>query len=83
MGGSLFSSFNVTAPSDRSELRMTIDEPRDFELIKALIENVGIDKHCNDYIAYLDAHPDVKEINSSIMRNEGYAKSLANDKEIK
>ena len=83
MGGSLFSSFNVRAAVDRSELRMTIDEPRDFELIKTLIENVGIDKHCSDYIAYLDANPDVRDINSSIMRNEGYAKSLANDKLIK
>ena len=83
MGGSLFSSFNVRAAIDRSELRMTIDEPRDFELIKTLIENVGIDKHCSDYIAYLDANPDVRDINSSIMRNEGYAKSLANDKLIK
>ena len=83
LGGSLFKSFNVVAPTDRSELRMTIDEPRDFELIKALIENVGIDKHCPDYIAYLDAHPEIKALNASIMRNEGYAKSLANDKEIK
>ena len=83
MGGSLFKSFNVTAEQDRSELRITVDEPRDFELIKALIENVGPDKHCDDYIAYLDAHKDIKELNSSIMRNEGYAKSLANDKEIK
>ena len=83
MGGSLFKSFNVEAPADRSELRMTIDEPRDFELIKALIENVGIEARCSDYIAYLDAHPEVKAINSSIMRNEGYAKSLANDKVIK
>ncbi len=83
MGGTLFSSFNVTAAEDRSELRMTIDEPRDFELIKALIENLGIEGRCSDYIAWLDAHPEVKSINSSIMRNEGYAKSLANDKIIK
>ena len=83
MGENLFKSFNVSAEKDRSELRITVDEKRDFELIKALIENVGTDKHCSDYIAYLDAHNEIKELNSSIMRNEGYAKSLANDKEIK
>ena len=83
MGGTIFKSFNVENEVDLSALRITVDEQRDFEVIKALIECVGIDKHCADYVAYLDAHKDVKDINSSIMRNEGYAKSLANDKEIK
>lgn len=83
MGGTLFKSFNVVNDVDLNELRITVDEQRDFEVIKALIEEVGIDKHCADYVAYLDAHKEVKDINSSIMRNEGYAKSLANDKEIK
>lgn len=83
LGGSLFRSFNVENASDQSALRITVDEQRDFEVIKALIENVGADKHCADYVAYLEEHLEVKDINSSIMRNEGYAKSLANDKIIK
>lgn len=83
MGGNLFKSYNVVNDVDLSALRITVDEQRDFEVIKALIENVGIDKHCNDYVAFLESHKDVMEINASIMRNEGYAKSLANDKEIK
>lgn len=83
MGGSIFKSFNVVNDVDLSELRITVDEQRDFEVIRALIENVGIDKRCADYVTYLNAHKDVKDINSSIVRNEGYAKSLANDKEIK
>jgi spore coat polysaccharide biosynthesis protein SpsF (cytidylyltransferase family) len=83
MGGTVFKSFNVENETDLSSLRITVDEQRDFEVIKALIENVGIDKHCADYVAYLNTHKNVKDINASIMRNEGYAKSLANDKEIK
>jgi len=83
MGGTIFKSFNVENEVDQNELRITVDEQRDFEVIKGLIENVGIDKHCADYVAYLDSHKYLKDINSSIMRNEGYAKSLANDKEIK
>ena len=83
MGGTLFKSFNVVNNVDLNEIRITVDEQRDFEVIKTLIEEVGIDKHCADYVAYLDAHKEVKDINSSIKRNEGYAKSLANDKEIK
>ena len=83
MGGAIFKSFNVENDIDLNELRITVDEQRDFEVVKALIENVGIEKHCADYVAFLDEHKDVKDINSSIMRNEGYAKSLANDKIIK
>ena len=82
MGGTIFKSFNVENDVDLSALRITVDEQRDFEVIKALIENVGIDKHCADYVKYLEEHSDVKNINASIMRNEGYAKSLANDKTI-
>lgn len=83
MGGTLFKSYNVVNGVDLSELRITVDEQRDFDVVKALIEEVGVDKHCADYVAYLDAHKEVKDINSSILRNEGYAKSLANDKQIK
>lgn len=83
MGGTLFKSFNVENDVDLSELRITVDEQRDFEVIKVLIENVGIDKHCSDYVSYLNTHKSVKDINASIIRNEGYAKSLAHDKEIK
>lgn len=83
MGGTLFKSFNVENDVDLNEIRITVDEPRDFEVIRTLIREVGIDKHCADYVAYLDAHEEVKDINSSIMRNEGYIKSLANDKQIR
>ncbi|WP_281644731.1 glycosyltransferase family protein [Bacteroides zoogleoformans] len=83
VGGKLFKSFNVVNYVDLNELRITVDEQRDFEVIKALIEEVGVNKRCADYVAYLDAHKEVKDINSSIMRNEGYAKSLVNDKQIK
>lgn len=82
MGGFIFKSFNVVNEIDLSDLRITVDEQRDFEVLKALIENIGIDRHCDDYVAYLNKHKEVKDINASIMRNEGYAKSLANDKEI-
>lgn len=82
MGGKIFKSYNVTNKEDLSALRITVDEIRDFEVIKALIEKVGIDKHCIDYVNYLNTHDEVREINASIMRNEGYIKSLANDKQI-
>ena len=37
----------------------------------------------DDILGFLKENPDVLTINSGIKRNEGLAKSLANDKEIK
>jgi len=33
-----------------------------------------------DYVLYLDNHPEIKAINMQYKRNEGYQKSLQNDK---
>ena len=68
---------------DWSEYRITVDEPQDFELVKALIENLGVDKSCADYVDYIKNHQEVKDLNSYFQRNEGYVKSLQNDKVIK
>lgn len=81
-GGSLFKSIGVENDMDWGEYRITVDEPKDFELVKNLIENLGIEKSCADYVAYIDAHKEVKDINSGFERNEGYEKSIKNDKKI-
>lgn len=82
-GGFVFKSDNVDNFDDWSEYRITVDEPQDFELVKALIENLGVDKSCADYVDYIKNHQEVKELNSYFQRNEGYVKSLQNDKVIK
>lgn len=85
-GGKLFKSAHIENPVgvyNADEYRITIDEPEDFEVIKLLIENLGIEKTWKDYIDYLDCHPEIKQINSKFSCNEGYAKSLQNDRKIK
>ena len=57
-------------------------ENEDFEVIKTLIEHLGIDKDWKTYIDYLLEHKEVYAINSKFSNNEGYAKSLANDSVI-
>lgn len=81
-GGSLFKSICVENDEDWSEYRITVDEQQDFDLVKNLIENMGIDKSCADYVAYINSHKEVKDINSGFERNEGYEKSIKNDKQI-
>lgn len=82
-GETLFKSLNVTNDEDYSSYRITVDTQEDFDLIKTLIINVGNDKGWKEYIDYLDSHKDVYELNSMHTRDEGYAKSIANDSIVK
>lgn len=86
LGGTLFKSYRYPNPKgcfNANDYRITIDEPEDFEVIKILIEQLGIGRGWKDYIDYLLDHPEVQAINSKFSYNEGYAKSLKNDKIVK
>lgn len=85
-GGSLFRTFdfqNREGVFNASDYRITIDEPEDFEVLKALIQALGPTRPWKEYIDYLLAHPALKAVNSRFGYNEGYGKSLRNDKVIK
>ena len=85
-GGTLFKSYKFPNPVgnfNANDYRITIDEPEDFEVIKALIENLGIECGWKEYIDYLLSHKELYAINSKFSYNEGYAKSLQNDKIVK
>lgn len=85
-GGSLFKTAYYVNPAGKfgaEQYRITIDEPEDFEVLKALIQAIGIDRPWKEYIDYLEAHPEIKSLNSKFGYNEGYAKSVRNDKKIK
>ncbi|MBQ0142276.1 MAG: glycosyltransferase family protein [Prevotellaceae bacterium] len=84
-GGDKFTSMklqNKQGVYDASEYRITIDEPEDFEVIKAVIEALGTEKGWKEYIDYLLAHTEIKSLNSKFGYNEGYEKSIKNDKII-
>lgn len=78
-GGNLFKSYSVENKEDCSSFRITVDTQEDFEVIKKLIEALGTDKTWEEYINYLEAHKEIKELNKNHSRNEGYQKSLLND----
>ena len=77
-GGSIFNALNFPCDSSYSKIRMTVDEARDFDLIKILIDNLGTDKSWLEYTNYIIKH-NLNKINDSIIRNEGLLKSLKND----
>lgn len=58
-----------------STLRITVDEPSDFELISRLITRLGSELHWKVYADFILANEEVRKINNTILRNEGYMKS--------
>jgi glutamate-1-semialdehyde 2,1-aminomutase/spore coat polysaccharide biosynthesis protein SpsF len=79
-----FRVFDVENEVDLSKrnLRWTVDEPADLEFVRAIYARLGGDKQpfgFSDILELLDKEPDLMQINSAIVRNEGYYKSLASE----
>ena len=79
-GGLLFKSDCLMYSDDFSQYRITVDTLEDFEVIKQLIEKLGINKPWIEYIHLLKENVDIKKLNEKFSRNEGYEKSVKNDK---
>ena len=65
--------------------RWTVDEPRDYELLKIIYERLDHGDPLfltHDILQLMQSEPHLLSINADIMRNEGYTKSLAADKVI-
>lgn len=73
------------AMGDLSQLRWTVDEPVDFELVSAIYESLyprGSDFTTADVLRLLAERPDLAGLNARFERNEGLLKSLARDAEL-
>jgi spore coat polysaccharide biosynthesis protein SpsF (cytidylyltransferase family) len=79
LGGTIFSSDGCENDIDLSGLRLTVDTPEDFMVIHRLVSALGIEKGWRDYVAYLEASPELMALNIHNTRNEGYQKSLQKD----
>ena len=82
-------SFNINNfknNEDLSDLRWTVDEPQDLEFVREIFNRLYNKKnvfHMRDVLKLLEKNPELKNINSGIIRNEGYLKSLKDDKIVK
>jgi len=80
-----FSTTNVAHPVDLSAFRLTVDEPRDLELITQILNSLYPTNptfSMEDTMQLLHARPELLSINSDIKRNEGMKKSLGEDKKF-
>ncbi len=79
-GGKLFTSECVCNDKDYSSVRLTVDTIEDFQVIEKLIQMLGADKTWLEYAEKISENSELREINSKFQRNEGYLKSINNDK---
>ncbi|WP_218972160.1 cytidylyltransferase domain-containing protein [Labilibaculum filiforme] len=65
--------------ADYKDVRMTVDEPEDFLVISKMIDKFGKEESWNVYAKYYVENEGVGGLNSGIIRNEGYIKSIKED----
>ncbi len=80
----IFKLTSVTSAVDYGQHRWTLDNAEDYALIQAIYKALYNKNHffgMNDILAFLEQQPQLGRINQHIRRNEGYIKSLQDDKE--
>jgi len=81
----IFSTFNYKSNNDFSSLRWSVDEKDDLIMIKQIFVKMKpeIIFSTEQVLKLIHDNPEIAEINNKIKTNEGYEKSLRNDKKIK
>lgn len=72
----------VRYATDLSHLRWTVDEAADFVFVSQVFEHLyahNPDFRMNDVLDLLHRQPQLSALNTGLVRNEGYLKSLASD----
>lgn len=80
-----FKRINLESKVDLSQKRWTLDNPEDYEFIKIIYKNLYNKNrffNMNEILKFLNNNPEIEGINQSILRNEGYLKSLKEDKTV-
>jgi spore coat polysaccharide biosynthesis protein SpsF (cytidylyltransferase family) len=80
-----FPQFACEYPRDLGRYRVVLDEPQDLVVMRALVDALGAGPEIGieRIVAWLDAHPEVRGLNESVIRNEGLAISVRREAEAK
>lgn len=74
----------ISNPTQDGHIRITLDEDADYQVLKTIFEKLPEqERHIEQIKKFLAENQNIAQINSSIVRNEGLEKSLANDGEVK
>jgi spore coat polysaccharide biosynthesis protein SpsF (cytidylyltransferase family) len=76
-----FRSHFLAHEEDCGHYRLTVDETADFEVVARVLAHFQNQRNFRfpEVRTFLDAHPEIQALNSSIVRNSGLARSLAED----
>jgi len=77
---------NVENEVNLSHLRWTVDEAKDLEFVRQVYGQLYKEDeifYMEDVLNLLGKHPELMEINKGIVTNEGYLKSLKEDRVVK
>lgn len=77
-----FKRHSVERSPSLAEKRWTVDTDKDFKVVSQIYNALYMDKQyfgTEEILQFIDKNKEIEMINSDIMRNEGYQKSLAND----
>ncbi len=79
-----FKLYNYKNKQDYSKFRWTVDEKRDLEFVRKIYFEMSPKKifSMNDILKIISENPEIQKINSDIIRNGGYMKSLKEDGEF-
>jgi spore coat polysaccharide biosynthesis protein SpsF len=76
----LFKSGGLKKYTGLSHMRWTLDEPRDYEFLSQVFDQLAHQEKlftAEEVLALLEEQPELQTINQTIVRNQGYLKSLA------
>lgn len=71
-----FSIVNYVNGADESGYRLTIDYAEDFEVLKGLIDEIGLEGSHRDYVDALKNNAELRQLNQMHIRNEALKGSL-------
>lgn len=73
-----FPLYLVECEKDLGKYRVTLDEPQDLEVVRKIVSELGYGPETDTtrMAAFLSANPEIHDLNSNIMRNEGLVRSI-------
>lgn len=81
-----FKKAALKSPEPLPKIRITVDYQDDFDLVENIYKELYAEDrifHLKDILAFFKRHPDLLGMNQNHIKNEGYIKSLNEDKVIK
>lgn len=80
----LFKIYNFKNDKDLSNIRLTVDQKEDLELIRQIYSMMNSKPNfaLNDILNLISKKPELLKINSKIKRNQSYLKSLQEDNQL-